>query len=151
MLNRYFGAAVPAILEEGGTPVHLPGDAVFAIFGAPTARPDHAPRACRAALQILEVTAHLAQPPISGPRFSIGINSGPALIGNIGSDEYRNFTAIGDTTNVASRLQNAASLGEIVIGPETARLVAGTFKVTPLGAVSVKGRSGTIEAFRIER
>src|SRR5918994_6435495 len=149
LLNRYFAAALPAILEEGGTPVQLPGDAVFAIFGAPTPRADHAARACRAAQAILKRTAFLTQPPISGPRFSIGINSGPALIGNIGSDEYRNFTAIGDTTNVASRLQNAASLGEIVIGPETARLVAGTFKVTPLGAISVKGRTQLVEAFRV--
>lgn len=84
LLNRYFAAALPAILEEGGTPVHLPGDAVFAILGAPTPRPDHAARACRAAQAILERT-------------------GPALVGNIGSDEYRNFTAIGDTTNVAAR------------------------------------------------
>jgi class 3 adenylate cyclase len=149
LLNQYFAAALPAILEEGGTPVHLPGDAVLAIFGAPTPRPDHAARACRAAREILERTAHLAEPPIGGPRFSIGINSGPALVGNIGSDEYRNFTAIGDTTNVASRLQNAAGAGEIVIGPETARLLAGTLELAPLGAISVKGRSNPVDAFRI--
>jgi class 3 adenylate cyclase len=123
LLNRYFAAALPAILEEGGTPMQLPGDAVFAVFGAPTPRPDHAGRACRAARAILERTAHLAEPPIDGPRFRIGINSGPALVGNIGSDEYRNFTAIGDTTNVAARLQTAADAGQIVIGPETARLL----------------------------
>lgn len=103
LLNRYFAAALPAILEEGGTQVHLPGDAVFAILGAPTPRPDHAARACRAAQAILERTAHLSEPPTGGPRVSIGVNSGPALVGNIGSDEYRNFTAIGDTTNVAAR------------------------------------------------
>ncbi len=150
LLNRYFAAALPAILEHGGTPVQLPGDAVFAIFGAPTPRPDHAARACRAAREILERTAHLAEPPTGGPRFSIGINSGPALVGNIGSDEYRNFTAIGDTTNVASRLQNVAGAGEIVIGPETARLLAGTLDLVPLGAVSVKGRANTVDAFKIQ-
>ncbi|MDQ3689170.1 MAG: adenylate/guanylate cyclase domain-containing protein [Chloroflexota bacterium] len=150
LLNRYFGAALPAIIEEGGTPVHLPGDAVFALFGAPTPRADHAARACRAAREILERTAHLAEPPISGPRFSIGINSGPALVGNIGSDDYRNFTAIGDTTNVASRLQNAAGAGEIVIGPETARLLEGTWDLAALGAIPVNGRSNTVEAFRIK-
>jgi class 3 adenylate cyclase len=150
LLNRYFAAALPAILEQGGTPVQLPGDAVFAIFGAPTPRPDHAVRACRAAHEILERTAHLAEPPTAGPRFSIGINSGPALVGNIGSDEYRNFTAIGDTTNVASRLQNVAGAGEIVIGPETARLLAGSLDLAPLGAISVKGRSNTVDAFRVQ-
>ena len=149
LLNRYFAAALPAILEEGGTPIQLPGDAVFAAFGAPTPRPDHAARACRAALAILERTAHLAEPPIDGPRFSIGINSGPALVGNIGSDEYRNFTAIGDTTNVAARLQSVATAGEIVIGPETARMLDGVLELVPLGPIAVKGRSQAVDAFRI--
>jgi class 3 adenylate cyclase len=149
LLNRYFAAALPAILEEGGTPIQLPGDAVFAVFGAPTPRADHAARACRAAQVILERTAHLAEPPVGGPRFSIGINSGPALVGNIGSDEYRNFTAIGDTTNVAARLQGVARAGEIVIGPETARMLNGRVDLAPLGPVEVKGRSRPVEAFRV--
>ncbi|HEX5093123.1 MAG TPA: adenylate/guanylate cyclase domain-containing protein [Burkholderiales bacterium] len=149
LLNRYFAAALPAILEEGGTPMQLPGDAIFAIFGAPTPRPDHAGRACRAAAVILERTAHLAEPPIDGPCFHIGINSGPALVGNIGSDEYRNFTAIGDTTNVAARLQGIADAGEIVIGPETARLLNGTVRLASLGPVSVKGRTQPVDAFRV--
>ncbi len=149
LLNRYFAAALPAILEEGGTPIQLPGDAVFAVFGAPTPRPDHAGRAVRAGRAILDRTAHLAGPPTNGPRFSIGINSGPALVGNIGSDEYRNFTAIGDTTNVAARLQGVAGPGEIVIGPETARMVDGAVPVVPLGAISVKGRSQPVETFRV--
>jgi class 3 adenylate cyclase len=150
LLNRYFAVALPRILEQGGTPVQLPGDAVFAIFGAPMPRTDHAARACRAASAILAGTAHLAEPPLHGPRFSIGINSGPALVGNIGSDEYRNFTAIGDTTNVASRLQNLAGPGEIVIGPQTARQLAGSVELRPLGPVMVKGRAQPVDAFRVE-
>ncbi len=149
LLNRYFAEALPAIEQEGGTPIQLPGDAVFAVFGAPTPRPDHAARACRAAQAILERTAHLADPPIGGPRFSIGINSGPALVGNIGSDDYRNFTAIGDTTNVAARLQGVADAGQIVIGPETARMLGGSLDLAPLGPIQVKGRSTPVEAFRV--
>lgn len=149
LLNRYFAAALPVILEEGGTPIQLPGDAIFAVFGAPTPHPDHAARACRAAQAILERTAHLAEPPIGGPRFSIGLNSGPALVGNIGSDEYRNFTAIGDTTNVAARLQGVARAGEIVIGPETARMLDGSLDLAPLGPIQVKGRSQPVEAYRV--
>ena len=149
LLNRYFAAALPAILEEGGTPIQLPGDAIFAVFGAPIARADHAARACRAATAILERTSHLSDPPTNGPRFSIGINSGPALVGNIGSDEYRNFTAIGDTTNVAARLQSVAGPGEIVIGPETARMLSGGLELSPLGEISVKGRLQPVDAFRI--
>ncbi|MDQ2673658.1 MAG: adenylate/guanylate cyclase domain-containing protein, partial [Chloroflexota bacterium] len=147
LLNRYFAAAIPAILEEGGTPIQLPGDAVFAVFGAPTPVPDHAARACLAARAILERTAGLADPPVNGPRFRIGVNSGPALVGNIGSDEYRNFTAIGDTTNVAARLQGTAGVGEIVVGPETARQVSDAFDLAPLGPVPVKGRGQPVEAF----
>jgi class 3 adenylate cyclase len=149
LLNRYFALSLPAILEEGGTPIQLPGDAVVAVFGAPTPRPDHAIRACRAALAILERTAPLASGPTGGPRFHIGINSGPALVGNIGSDEYRNFVAIGDTTNVAARLQSAAKAGEIVLGPETARLLNGSIPLTALGPVRVKGRAQPVDAFAI--
>lgn len=149
LLNRYFAASLPAILEEGGTPVQLPGDAVFAVFGAPVPHADHAARACRAANAILRRTAHLAEPPVVGPRFSIGINSGPALVGNIGSDEYRNFTAIGDTTNVAARLQKLAGSGEIVIGPETARQLGGSQELIPLGPVMVKGRAQPVDAFHM--
>ena len=149
LLNRYFAAALPAILEEGGTPIQLPGDAVFAVFGAPTPVADHAARACRAAQAILDRTADLADPPINGPRFRIGVNSGPALVGNIGSDEYRNFTAIGDTTNVAARLQGKAGVGEIVLGAETARQVGGAFELAPLGPIAVKGRGQPVEAFVI--
>jgi class 3 adenylate cyclase len=149
LLNRYFALTLPAILEEGGTPIQLPGDAVVAAFGAPTPRPDHAIRACRAALSILERTAPLASGPDGGPRFHIGINSGPALVGNIGSEEYRNFVAIGDTTNVAARLQSTAKAGEVVLGPETARLLDGSLPLSALGAVRVKGREQPVEAFTI--
>jgi len=149
LLNRYFAVVLPAITEEGGTPMQLPGDAVFAVFGAPMARADHAARACRAASAILARTARFAEEPMGGPRFCIGLNSGPTLVGNIGSDEFRNFTAIGDTTNVAARLQGLAGAGEIVIGPETARMLDGSVALVPLGPVQVKGRAGSVEAFRL--
>ncbi|MGH2513288.1 MAG: adenylate/guanylate cyclase domain-containing protein, partial [Candidatus Limnocylindrales bacterium] len=115
MLNRYFGIALPAILQEGGTPVQLAGDAIVAVFGAPRSQPDHASRACRSALAILARTDALAEMDPPGPRFHIGVNSGPAVVGNIGSDEYRNFTAIGDTTNLAARLEGLAKPGQVVV------------------------------------
>jgi class 3 adenylate cyclase len=147
MLNRYFGIALPAILEEGGVPVQLAGDAVMAVFGAPKPQADHASRACRAALTILEGTEALAAGPDQGPRFHIGVNSGPALVGNIGSEEYRNFTAIGDTTNVAARLQGVAKPGEVVIGPQTAASLDGPFELSSLGPVNVKGRAEPTEVY----
>jgi len=149
MLNRYFGVALPAIVERGGVPVQLAGDAVMAVFGAPTRQADHASRACRAALDILERTEPLASGAHPGPRFHIGVNSGPALVGNIGSEEYRNFTAIGDTTNLAARLQGIAKPGEAVVGPLTAALVGGSFELTSIGPVTVKGRVEPAEVFTL--
>lgn len=149
MLNRYFSIALPAILEEGGTPTQLAGDAVIAVFGAPRSQPDHAARACRAACAVLDRTAPLAADPGAGPRFHIGVNTGPALVGNIGSEEYRNFTAIGDTINVAARLQGLARPGEIVVGPATAELVDDAFALTALGPVPVKGRADPVAAFAL--
>jgi class 3 adenylate cyclase len=149
MLNRYFGAALPAIHEHGGVPVQLAGDAVMAVFGAPHPQPDHAIRACRAALAILDRTQRLATGPEAGPQFHVGLNSGPALVGNIGSEEYRNFTAIGDTTNLAARLQGVARPGEVVIGPLTAAGVGSEFQLTPLGPVRVKGRVEAAEVYRL--
>ena len=147
MLNEYFGIALPAIHEFGGVPVQLAGDAVMAVFGAPKPDPDHAASACSAAVAILERTEPLANGPQAGPRFHIGVNSGPALVGNIGSDDYRNFTAIGDTTNLAARLQDVARPGGVVIGPATAADLDGRFELSPLGPVHVKGRTEPTEAY----
>ncbi len=149
MLNEYFGVALPAILEHGGQPTQLAGDAVMAVFGAPKPMADHASGACLAALEILERTTFLATGAQPGPQFHIGVNSGPALVGNIGSADYRNFTAIGDTTNVAARLQGIAKPGEVVIGPMTAAHLDGRFELSPLGPVMVKGRTEPTEAYSL--
>jgi len=151
LLNRYLGIALPIILENGGTPTQLAGDAVMAVFGAPHPQPDHAIRACRAAAAILERTEAVAAGEAGAPLFHIGINTGPALVGNIGSDEYRNFTAIGDTTNLAARLQDVAAPGRVVIGPGTAAAVGAAFPLDPLGAVKVKGRTEPVDAFALGR
>jgi class 3 adenylate cyclase len=149
MLNRYFAVVLPAVLEEGGTPMQLAGDAVVAVFGAPRPQADHARRACRCARAILDRTEAVATGDPPGPRFHVGVNSGPALVGNIGSEEYRNFTAIGDTINLAARLEGLARPGQVVISAETARRLGGSFDVTPLGPVRVKGRLGAVDAFAL--
>ena len=149
MLNEYFGIALPAILEQGGLPTQLAGDAVMAVFGAPKPQADQCSRACAAALAIVERTEALATGTRPGPQFHIGINSGPALVGNIGSDAYQNFTAIGDTTNLAARLGGVAKPGEIVIGPVTAADLDGRFELSPLGPVTVKGRVEPTQAYSL--
>src|SRR5205823_3272158 len=90
MLNAVFGAAVPVVLAEGGAVVQFMGDAMMAIFNAPRPKPDHALRVARSALGLQAVVGQL---PLAGtrPRFRVGLNSGPAIVGNIGAAEIRNF------------------------------------------------------------
>ena len=144
LLNGSFAAAVPAILAEGGTPVQLPGDAVMAIFGAPRRSPDHAHQAARAALDIQRRGRALAAEHPDWPRFRIGLNSGEALVGNIGSDEFRNFTAIGDTVNMAQRYQTLAQPGQVVVGPATAPLLGDGATFEWLGEIRVKGKADPV-------
>jgi class 3 adenylate cyclase len=83
------------------------------------------------------------------PRFRVGINTGPALVGNIGSAELRNFTALGDTTNVAARLQTYAKEGTVVIGGRTLELVRGVAEVRSLGTADLKGKSSPTPVFEL--
>ncbi|SDI32552.1 Adenylate cyclase, class 3 [Actinokineospora alba] len=145
MLNAYYGQVVPQILDSGGTVVQFVGDAVMALFNAPVPQPDHALRACRAGLAIQATTKAIAQP--DWPPFRVGVNTGPALVGNIGSEHMRNFTAIGDTTNLAARLQTAAPPGEVVISATTHRALGSTGHVRPLGHLTVKGKADPVDAF----
>jgi class 3 adenylate cyclase len=144
-LNVLFSAAMPPILAEGGTPVQMPGDAVMAVFGAPRPAPDHAHRAARAALAIQARGHEIALDHPTWPRFRIGLNSGPALVGNIGSAEFRSFTAIGDTPNMAQRFQSLAEPGQVVIGPTTSAILASSAELASLGEVIVKGKSAPVE------
>ena len=153
LLNRYFALILPAILDEGGTPIQLPGDAVMAVFGAPIPHADHPLRACRAARRMRSaIDAEVAgsPDPEGAPRFRIGVNTGPGLVGNIGSEDFRNFTVIGDTTNVAQRLQSSAALGQIVIGPTTAAALGKDAALTAIPPVRVKGREQSVQSFVLE-
>ncbi|CAN5311805.1 hypothetical protein BH20ACT24_BH20ACT24_20470 [soil metagenome] len=150
MLNRYFGAAVPRILEHGGTVIQFIGDAVMAIFNAPARQPDHALRAARAGLAMQEAIEEIASGRPEWPRFRVGINTGPALVGNVGSPEMRNFTAIGDTTNLAARLEASAGAGQVVIGEATYAQIGGRARVRSLGELRVKGKSDPVAAYILE-
>ena len=147
LLNRYYGAATEVVLAEGGTIDKFMGDAMMALFNAPAHQGDHALRACRAALAMQRVTAPLAASAPDMPRFGIGVTTGEALVGNIGSEQLRNFTAIGDTVNLASRLQTRAGPGQVLISAGTYAQVRDHVRVQPLGAIQVKGREEAVEAF----
>jgi class 3 adenylate cyclase len=148
MLNEAYSVAVPAVLAEGGTVVQFMGDALMAVFNAPMRQADHALRACRAGLALQKLTTEI-DGAATKPRFRVGINSGPALVGNIGSAELHNFSAIGDTTNVAARLQTFAPAGSVVLGQQTYDLVRNHVEARPLGTPDLKGKSVPTEVYEL--
>jgi class 3 adenylate cyclase len=87
--------------------------------------------------------------PDGRPQFRIGINSGPALVGNIGAAEVRNFSAIGDTTNLAARLQTYAPVGSVVIGARTYELIRDVAEVRSLGTPELKGKSEAVRVYEL--
>ncbi|MBB5869604.1 class 3 adenylate cyclase/branched-subunit amino acid transport protein [Allocatelliglobosispora scoriae] len=150
MLNRYHGVAVPCILDNGGTVVQFVGDALLALFNAPARQPDHALRAIRAALAMQRAVDGIAAGQPDWPRFRIGLNTGPALVGNIGSETLRGFNAMGDAVNVAARLQTLAEPGQVVVGAATLALAGpSAVQAVPLGELAVKGRIQPVRAFAV--
>jgi class 3 adenylate cyclase len=151
MLNQYFGRAVPVLLANGGTVVQFVGDAVMVLFNAPARQPDHALRAARAALGMQAAIEAVAERERDWPRFRVGVNTGPALIGNIGSDEFRNFTAIGDTVNLAARLeQEVAEAGQVVLGPTTHEAIKHLAIARPLDPIEIRGKRNPVACFVLE-
>jgi class 3 adenylate cyclase len=124
------------------------GDALLCVFNAPTRQPDHPLRGARAALRLQAAISRL---PNAGarPRFRVGLESGPALVGNIGSTEIRNFLVIGDTTNLAARLQEFASEGSVVMGPGTYERIRDVAVVRSLGVPSLKGKSRPVQVYEL--
>jgi class 3 adenylate cyclase len=147
MLNTFYGVVVPVILEAGGTVVQFVGDEVMALFGAPTRQPDHALRAARAGLGLQDAVAEVTAGRADWPRFGVGINTGPALVGNIGAEQLRNFTAIGDTTNLAARLHGLAEPGQVVVGQRTAEELGRRARLEARPPVLVKGKHEPVPAF----
>jgi class 3 adenylate cyclase len=153
-LTRFLTLSIAAIHAEGGTVDKFIGDAVMAIWNAPNDEPDHALRACRAAAAIRD--AMHAMPPISSKhdavRVRIGINTGVALVGNIGSAERLSYTAIGDPVNLASRLVGIAKEQgvEIVLSDETLARTRGRLATRALGGVSIRGKTAPVDVHTIE-
>ena len=150
MLNAYWSAVVPEIADgEGGVIERFAGDGLLAIFNALGDEPDHALRAARAAIAVQDRAEELRRSREEWPRFRIGLNTGPAVIGSVGSEAQRSFSAIGDTTNVAARLQAVAKPGEIVIGAVTRAELGDDAIVEELGPVELKGKSRPVEPYRL--
>ncbi|WP_436763347.1 adenylate/guanylate cyclase domain-containing protein [Streptosporangium sp. V21-05] len=147
MLNRYHTAAVPIVLGNGGTIVQFVGDALLALFNAPARQEDHALAAVRAGLAMQEAAEEIAAGMPGYPRFRIGVNTGEALVGNIGSPELRGFNAMGDCVNVAARLEGIAEPGSVVIGQTTLDLIGPQAKTRSLGRLNLKGREQPVHAY----
>ncbi|MBN2450246.1 MAG: FHA domain-containing protein, partial [Lentisphaeria bacterium] len=153
LLNRFLSALVETIFEFGGTLDKFIGDAAMAIFGAPNDQADHAERAVRCALNMQEAVAKLnaeyglQQQPIT---VRIGINSGMAVSGDIGSSRRMEYTVLGNTVNVASRLEShVAGPGQIVIGEGTREALGDALSCEDLGPQVLKGMHTTVRAYRV--
>jgi adenylate cyclase len=140
MLNGYFGVAVPAVKTPyGGEIDRIIGDALMVTFNKRGDQPDHAERAAGAGLALQEATLRLAEQHPDWPRFRVGINSGPVSVSLLGTEGGRTHTIVGDTVNIASRIEGAAPAGGVAIGPETKALLPDA-ATTPLGEMQLKGK-----------
>ena len=158
MLNEYFSATTHAVFEVEGTIDKYIGDALMAVFGAPVAYDDHAARAVKAAVEIRRVVQLLTHQWVDKPwaralgagfNVGIGVNTGMAVAGNIGSARRMEYTVIGDAVNLASRLCSNAARGQILIGPETYQAVKGSVPVKPLAPLKVKGKELPVQAYEV--
>jgi class 3 adenylate cyclase len=151
MLNSFFEVAVPATVRRfGGDVDRIIGDALMVTFNKRGDQPDHAERAAGAGLSLQEETARVAAEHPGWPRFRVGINSGPVLVSLLGTEGGRTHTVIGDTVNVASRIEGKAPGGGVAIGPLTKALLPDA-ATEPLGRLQLKGRSEPIEVHLLLR
>jgi class 3 adenylate cyclase len=148
MLNGYFATLVPLLERAGGTIHQIIGDAVMVIWNQRGDRPDHAAAAARAALGFQEAAARLADEHPGWPRFRVGVNSGEVLAGVVGGPTgHRKHGVVGDTVNLAARLEAQAEAGQVVVGSGTASFLPAGAVLERLPPLAVKGKSEPVEAF----
>lgn len=152
MLNAYWAAVVPAIVDDAGGMIdRFAGDAVLAVFNALGDQPDHALRAARAGLGVKDAVAGIAAQHPGWPRFRIGVNTGRAVVGNVGTTQQHSFTAIGDTVNTAARVQALADPGTVLVSAATWDAVRGRVVAEPRGSFDVKGLDDPVEVHQLVR
>jgi PAS domain S-box-containing protein len=151
VLNHYLAIGAESVLVEEGTLDKFMGDAVMAIFNAPLPQPDHAMRAVRAALQMRTAIErhHSSVPFDSWLNFGIGIATGEAVVGSIGTTRQLNYTAIGSSVNVAHRLEEAADAGQILLERRAFERVSDLVEANPLPSTKVKGLSAPIQIYEL--
>jgi adenylate cyclase len=141
-LNRFYALASDAVFRRDGTLDKLVGDQVMAFFGAPLHEPDHPRRAVETALEIVRgVMADETELQVGA-----GVATGEAFVGNVGGGGVADYTVLGDTVNIAARLQGAAAAGEVLLSEESYTPVAEQYPDAPRRELELKGKSGTVAA-----
>ena len=150
MLNTYLRVAIPPVVQQhGGEIDSLIGDAIMATWGTRGDQPDHARQALDAALAVQRETGRIADEHPGWPRFRAAVNTGEALVGVLGAESGRSYTVIGDTVNLAARLEAQAPAGRVVIGAATLRAIPGV-RVEALEGLRVKGRREAVDAYLVD-
>jgi adenylate cyclase len=154
LLNRYFSAMTDIIFAHGGTLDKYLGDGLMALFGAPTVTPKDAANAMSAAVamqrRMLSINDELRAEGYPEIGIGIGLHTGEAIVGYIGSERRSEYTAIGDTVNTASRLESNAKAGVILVSEVTANQARSRFQLAPREPISVKNREQPVPLFEIE-
>jgi class 3 adenylate cyclase len=155
LMNRAFELMLGEVHRYEGAINQFLGDGVMALFGAPIAHEDHAQRAVHAALGMQRVLhgygAELQRTRGITFRVRIGLNTGLVVVGSIGDNLRMDYTAVGDTTNLAARMLNLAEPVQVVIAEDTHRVVSGYFITRPLGARAIKGKAEPVNAYEVVR
>ncbi len=151
IMDGCFKILMDEIHQFEGTINQFTGDGVMALFGAPIALENHAQNACRAGLAIQNAIKKYSQELNKKYGFEfkmrIGLNSGPVIVGSIGDDLRMDYTAIGDTTNLAARMESLAEPGTVLVSPNTHQRVDKQFEFESLGKVEVKGKESVIDVY----
>ncbi|MGH8064091.1 MAG: adenylate/guanylate cyclase domain-containing protein [Candidatus Entotheonellia bacterium] len=155
LMNRAFGLMLEEVHRYEGTVNQFLGDGIMAIFGAPIAHEDHAHRAVHAALgihhRLQDYHAELQRSRGIAFRIRMGLNTGLVVVGSIGDNLRMDYTAVGDTTNLAARMLHLAEPGQVLLAEETEKLVRGYFVIRPLGEQAVKGKAQLIQVYEVVR
>jgi len=153
LLDPVLERMMDAVHRYEGTVNQVMGDGIMAIFGAPVSHEDHAVRACYAALRMQDTIARLSAEmrrtqgvPV---QIRIGVNSGEVVVRSIGNDLHMDYTAVGQTTHLAARVEQLATPGSILITADCLRLAEGFFETRPLGPVAVKGLPAPVEVHEV--
>ena len=153
ILDPVLELMMEAVHRYEGTVNQVMGDGIMALFGAPLAHEDHAVRACYAALRMHQSVGRYAEELRRRQgldvQIRVGLNSGEVVVRAIGSDLHMDYTAVGQTTHLAARMEQLARPGTTLVTPDTLRLAEGYIEVKPLGLVPIRGLSEPIETFEI--